>query len=256
MNTTVGILGGGGFLGRNLVDYFNSNGFVATSIDRSNYQSLQGTEFDIFINANGNSRRFWANQHPEEDRIASVISVENSIKHFGFKKYIFISSSDTYPDHHDPAKTHESTEVDENRLEPYGLHKREAEAIVKKLPNHLILRCSAMIGPGLKKGIVKDVIEGAPLFVTADSYLQFITTGEISKVIHTLLDQSVKNEIFNCGGRGSVKVSEILKIFDKTVESRDGAQKQAYEMGVEKLNRIFPLKTSNAYLKEFYEKQG
>lgn len=254
--SSIGILGGNGFLGSNLASYFRTKECTVTAISRDTYVENIGKEFDVFINANGNSRRFWANQHPQEDYEASVVSVEKSIQNFGFKKYFFISSSDVYPNHHDSEQTKESQTIDENKLEPYGLHKLQAETAVKKLPDYIILRCSAMIGPGLQKGLIKDILDGTDLFITKDSRLQFITTTEIGGVIQKIADDRIRNTIFNCGGKGSVGVTEILKIFGKSVVFRDEAQKQEYEMNVHKLDKLVILKTSQKYLKEFYEEQA
>ncbi len=251
----IGILGGKGFLGSNLVDYFEKQGYHTTAIGKDNYRNLINYEFDIIINANGNSKKYWANQHPEADYEASVISVQNAIRDFKFDKYFFISSSDVYPDHQDPIKTAENQAIDRSRLEPYGLHKLQAEELVKKLPNYVILRCSAIVGPNLKKGLIKDILDSTNLFVTLDSQLQFIDAFEVGKIVEYLLKINQINQIFNCGGKGSVTVSEILKIFGKQLNSRKEAKKQKYEIDVSKLDKLIILKTSEEYLKKFYEEQ-
>jgi nucleoside-diphosphate-sugar epimerase len=246
---TIGVLGGEGFLGSQLVEFFSKQGMKAQAIGKGNYKDLTGAEFDILVNANGNSKKFWANQNPQADFEASVKSVENSIKDFHFQKYIYISSSDAYPDHHDPELSIESAVIDRSRLEAYGLHKLMAEDLVSQLTDFVILRCSAMVGPGLKKGAVKDILDQSPLFITSDSRLQFISTLAIGSVIEKIIQLNIRREVFNCGGKGSVSPEEIAGVLGLKAAYRPDAKQQIYEMSVAKLNKIFPLGTSLDYVR-------
>jgi len=251
--STMGILGGNGFLGAALAKYFSECGFAVTVITKGNYREYQGKWFDVFINANGNSKKFWANQNPEADYEASVISVKNSLDDFKFKKYVYISSSDVYPDHNTSEKTDELEIIDAGRLEAYGLHKYQAELLVKKLPSYIILRLSAMVGPGLKKGVVKDILEGSPLFTTLNSRLGFITTEEVGRCIAELLKRNISQEIYNCGGKGNLSMTELGKLLGKGVVSRPDAMGQQYEIDVDKLDALIGLQTSEQYIKNFKE---
>jgi nucleoside-diphosphate-sugar epimerase len=49
-----------------------------------------------------------------------------------------------------------------NRPNPYGLSKLGAEALVRKVPNHAIIRFSSLIGPGMKVGNFIPAIVAAP----------------------------------------------------------------------------------------------
>jgi dTDP-4-dehydrorhamnose reductase len=245
---SIAVLGANGFLGGNLVRYFLNSGYQVTQINRDCYESNIGKFFDVLINANGNSKRFWANQHPNEDYKLSVDSVKRSVSDFKFKKYFYISSSDVYPDHGNPQLSVEDSKIDINRLEAYGLHKYQAEQIVKTLPNYIILRMSAMVGQGLKKGVVKDILDGEDLFVTLATHLQFISTYEVGRVICELFKQNMENQIYNCGGMGSVSVGEMFCILNNICKIRPEAKKQEYEMGVQKLHNLVRLKHSKEYL--------
>ncbi len=246
----IAIIGASGMLGNDLYDYLSQT-FDVTGITRENYQEFIGKKFNVLINANGNSRRFWANQNPKEDYIASVKSVINSLNDFKFDYYIFISSSDVYPDHGNPANNTELTIINEKKLEPYGLHKFQAENYINKLPSYLILRCSAILGKKLKKGIIYDLKNKQELFVTKESYIQFITTTAIAEIIEYMILNNIKNEIYNCGGIGHIKVEEIAIILNEPLIIKTNAQKQEYEMNVNKLHTIYPLKNSMEYLEEY-----
>lgn len=246
----VAIIGSNGMLGADLMNYF-SDTFDVTGITRENYKEHINKNFDVLINANGNSRRYWANQNPKDDYEASVNSVKNSLKDFKFSQYIFISSSDVYPDHGNPQKNSENTQIDTTKLESYGLHKYQAEQLVNKLSSFTILRCSAMLGKNLKKGVIFDLQNKQPLFVTKDSYLQFITTEAVAEIIEYLILNNKNNEIYNCGGMGHIEVDEIAELLNEPFIPQKDTMKQEYEMNVNKLYTIYPLKTSNEYLQEF-----
>jgi len=248
----VAIFGSEGFLGSELYnvlkEYFDIQG-----ITRSNYTSKKGENFDIFINANGNSRRYWANNNIIEDFDASTISVYKTILDFKTKLYIYISSADVYLMHDSILKTKENDVIDYSKLSPYGFHKYLSELIVKRYSkSFLILRCSALIGKNMKKGPIKDLIDGKPLFITIDSKLQFITTNEVAKIIMELVQKNIKNEIYNVGGIETVLIRHLEKIINKKIEMHRNAEKQVYELDISKLRKVFQLKTSVEYLKDVF----
>lgn len=246
-------------LGSDLVKYLSSF-YSITSITKDNYAQNIHTMFDVVINANGNSRRYFANQNPQDDFFASTVSVMNSIFDFPSKFYIYISSSDVYENHTSEKYTKEKALIDTVNLQSYGFHKHLAELIVRKYKEKfLILRCSMILGTNLKKGPIYDLIYNHPLYITLHSRLQFITTQAIAQIIETLLKNSVANETLNIGGRGSFDFAKIRKLIDKKIQVSPRAETQIYEMNVRKIKSLYPaLKTSEEYLQEFikhlYEK--
>lgn len=248
---SLGVLGGFGLLGSDLAFYLKDS-FEITAIDKKNYQELSGKSFDFLINANGNSRRFWANQNIFDDFVASTVSVYKSLFDFQFKKYIYISSSDIYENHSTPKTTGEDQNIDPDNLCPYGFHKYLSEKIIQNnVKDYLILRCSLILGRKLKKGPVFDILNNRPLFITPDSRIQMIPTGEIAKIIKLLIKKSIKNEIFNLGGRGAFDFKKISDYFSKKLTISPKAEKQEYQMNVKKLAKIFSLKTSEEYFEKF-----
>ena len=152
--------------------------YEVSAIDRDNYGEYRGKRFDVLVNANGNSRRFWANENPLADFEASTVSVMKSLSDFKFGKYIYISSPDVYANPGSPATTREDAPGDMRALSPYGFHKRLSEELVQHYAkDFLILRPSAILGTQLAKGMVHDVLQGNELFVTLDSKLQFGIQG-------------------------------------------------------------------------------
>lgn len=250
----VAILGAEGFLGSELYGCFKSH-YDVHGVTRTNYNSKSGESFDIFINANGNSRRYWANHNILEDFEASVYSVYQTFFDFKIGCYIYISSADVYSKHEDLLETDEEEEINPKSLCPYGFHKYLSELIVKKyVKKYLILRCSAMIGENIRKGPIKDIVDDKPLFITLDSRLQFISTSEIAKVISKLISNNIYNEIFNVGGVSTVSLDYLGTMLHKALIVRQGAERQIYEMKVTKLKKIFPIKKSEEYIQEYFVK--
>lgn len=276
MKQTIGILGGKGMLGSDLARVLSEgegasdgagsagNGagggegergarYETHAIDKDNYDAYRGKKFDVFINANGNSRRFWANEHPYEDFEASTASVYKSIADFQFGAYIYISSSDVYADHASPATTREDQPLEFEKLEPYGFHKALSEIIVRtRAPRWLILRSSFIIGSVLKKGPLYDMLNGVPLFITAESRLQAISTAAIARAIDALIRSDRRNEVFNMGGEGTFCFEEVAD----AAQFRADAQTQTYEMNVEKLGAVVRLAHSAEYAREFLRQHG
>ncbi|HHT9158343.1 MAG TPA: NAD-dependent epimerase/dehydratase family protein [Candidatus Brocadiaceae bacterium] len=247
----VAILGAHGLLGSELYNHFK-NRYNIYGITKLNYEINRGEEFDLFINANGNSRKFWANNNGVADFNASTTSVYNTFFDFSIQKYIYISSADVYDKCFEIGYTSEKTIINPSRLSIYGFNKYLAELVVQKFSqNYVILRCSALIGSGLKKGLIKDIIDGTPLFLSADSTLQFITTAEIGKIIETIVTKGISNQIINVGGIGAVSPIQISEILNKGVIIRNDAEKQRYEMNVEKILRFFPVQKTMEYVKAF-----
>jgi len=248
---TLAVIGGKGMLGLDLVKYLSSY-FSVTSISKENYSQFIGNSFDIIINANGNSKRFWANENVFEDFNISTVSVYKSIFDFKYFTYIYMSSSDVYKDHSNPLSTLESQSTDSEGLSAYGLHKYLSEIIVKNnCPNYIIFRSSMVLGKNLKKGPIYDILNSKSLFISESSRIQMITTVEIANIIKFFLDQNKTNNVINVGGKGTVNFKNIQNYFSIPVVFSKETEKQVYEMNVDKLNKLFPLKTSLEYLREF-----
>lgn len=239
-------------LGSDLVRYLTQD-FKITSINKDNYQTQIGKCFDVVINANGNSKRFWANQNPLDDFIASTVSVYKSIFDFQAGIYIYISSPDVYENHTGAQYTKENENINVKNLCPYGLHKYLSELIVKKYKGKfLILRSSMILGKNLKKGPFFDITAGNPLYINLKSKLQLITTNAIAKIIKTLLEKSIVNEVINIGGQGSFSLTKIQDYLNKEIHISSEAETQVYEMNVKKIKNLYPqLKVSQEYLKEY-----
>src|SRR3989344_1866754 len=247
----VGVLGGAGMLGSDLVRYLGETQTVF-AIDRHNYADFRGRHFDVIVNANGNSKRFWADQNPAQDFEFSTASVVQSCFDFKFGTYIYISSPDVYADPGSPSATREQESVDPQQLSPYGFHKRLAEEVERHYAaDFVILRSAALLGAKLAKGIVYDILQGNALYVNLDTRIQFLSTQAVAEIIQSLLARKTSREIFNMGGIGTVTPSEIAAWAGKPIQVRADAAAPRHEMNFDKIKRVYALKTSAEYVQEF-----
>lgn len=241
-------------LGSDLVKYL-SQFFSVTSISKENYSQFINHSFDVIVNANGNSKRFWAIKNPLEDFTASTVSVYKSLFDFKFNTYVYISSSDVYVNHSSSDSTSENQIQDSSKLSSYGLHKYLSERIVENYcKSYVILRASMLLGQNLKKGPIYDIINKNPLFISKASRLQMISTKEVANTITFLIDKKIDQGILNTGGEGVVDFEKIQSYFSTPISFQDKNETQIYEMNVSKLNKLFPLKSSEEYLREFLDK--
>lgn len=238
-------------LGADLVEYLSPY-FSVASINKKNYHRFVNKSFNVLINANGNSKRFWANENILEDFNISTVSTYKSVFEFQFDKYIYISSSDVYEDHRSEKHTKEDQDIESTKLTPYGFHKYLSELVVKNYTkNFIILRCSMILGKKLKKGPIYDILNGNPLYISETSRLQMISTKEIANAIKFLIDGKITEEIFNVGGRGAVHFDRIQEYFPFPVKFSKKTEQQIYEMSINKFSSLFRLRTSEEYLLSF-----
>lgn len=248
------ILGGNGFVGSGFVKHLNAIDVPVTVIDRTNYDQLIGAECDVFINANGNSKKFLAKDDPKAEFQASVASVRNSLVDFKFKKYVFLSTSDVYPDCSNSDITREEVILNVSEQSPYGFHKHIAELCVQHgAKDWLIVRQGGFVGHGMKKNAVFDVLNGDKLWVHQDSRFQFINTEDSARLVMELIHLDISNQVFNLTATGTISVTEIMQLAGKTVPSEANAQPVCYEISTDKVARYVTLPTTYETVKEFLE---
>jgi len=232
----IGVLGAKGFLGSNITTALRDKHTI-TSITKDNYSTYKNNSFDIFINTAGNKFNYWANQFPNKDFKISTLPVYDSLFNFKINKYIFMSSTATYD-----SDSH------------YGFNKILSENIIKRYASdYIILRCCYVIDKNIDKGIISDIINDIPLFISADSTMQFITRDGLSNIIKNIIDLDISNSSFNVGGIGAIKIKDIEDIIGKKLLYQTNAQERHYEMNIDKLSAIVKLKTSYEYVKDIIQ---
>jgi nucleoside-diphosphate-sugar epimerase len=229
------ILGNKGFVGSAIERFLSEKGVAVEGINRDNYEQLKGTECDIFINAAGSSSKRLAFERSEEDFRKNVAETLSSLLDFRFAKYIYISTIDVYNNVSDPVANSEVAEIDPSRLSNYGLHKWLGEQLVKKYAKKwLILRLGGMVGKGLKKNAIFDLLNRKSLFVHPESRYQYIGTDEVARILWALKDK--EGEVFNVCGDGTVSLEEIADALGVRLPRENySLKKEVYDINIEKL---------------------
>lgn len=195
-------------------DTFNYQKIRIIPITRENYKHYIGLNFDVFINCAGSNKAYLANKNPNVDFKESVQTVYDTFFHFRAKKYIYFSSIAAF----DPTSG-------------YGFNKILSEEIVKRYSqNYVIYRCCNVIDKDRDIGIIPDIINGVPLFVTPDSKYQFITRKALIDIITDTLKYNYKNETYNIAGRGYVVIQDLADILNRNIIYQDNATYREYVM--------------------------
>jgi nucleoside-diphosphate-sugar epimerase len=238
-DSEVFILGGAGLVGSAVARACEAAGRPFTVIGRENYAAMRGRACEVFVNANGSSRKLLAGREPLVDFDANVRSVRSSLADFRFRRYLHVSSCDVYADCGSPATTQEDAAVDPASQSAYGFHKWLAEQCVRHVaPDWLILRFGGFVGPGLRKNAIFDILNGGPLYLDPDSELQFLHTDRAASMLFQLLESGVRNEVFNVCGKGVVRLREVMALAPGPIDVQPGSPRVRYEVSLDKMSRI------------------
>jgi len=241
------VLGSMGLIGSNLCRFLADHGHHVLKVHSANYDELVGSSARVLVNCSGNAFRFRANQDPVWNFSASVESVQRSLFDFPVGLYIHISTVDVYHERGNPAANRETAAIDTSRLDTYGFHKWLAERVVEKYAQRsLILRVGTVVGEGLKKGPVFDLLRGAPMHMSLDSKLSIIDTDHLAQAVGILSSASVEHEIFNLTGTGPVELRFLATLLGDPVHFAEGAEEtlHLYDISNDKIRDHMPMPTS------------
>ena len=242
---TCAVLGGRGFVGSAVVREAQERGWEVTVIGREEYAAHRGRDFDLFVNADGNSRKYLAEQDPVREFEMSVLSVMRSLVDFRFDRYVLLSSIDVYPDCTDPRRNSEDTAIEPQKLSPYGFHKYLAELIVQRYARDwMILRMGGFVGPGLWKNSIYDLLRGHPLRVHPESRYQYLHTRDLARILFTLLERAPREQrIFNVAGKGTISLREVAELIPGCTPRTIGPDvpHEVYEVSIERVEQFHPV---------------
>ena len=212
------LLGAQGFVGSAFGRLFTGRDIAHEPITRESYPRAVGRAGSILVNASANSRKYLAEQDWPADFDASVSAVVQTLRDFHADLYVLLSSVDVYNTLDDPAWNAEDAVIDPLRLSTYGFHKYIAEACVRRhAPHWLIVRLAGMVGPGLKKNPVFDVLQGRPLSIHPDSKYQFMSTDAVADAVWRLIESGVTNRVVNVCGQGLISPRRISELAGKAL---------------------------------------
>ena len=257
MDTSYLLIGDTGFVGSAFKRHFERFAIPFTSVNRSNYNDHKGLKAKAVINAAGNSKKYLAKNEPLHSFKMEVVSAIQSIFDFDYEKYVFISSIDVYEDFSDINKNHEDILISPLNLSDYGLHKYMAELCVQKYAESwLIVRLGGMVGEGLKKNSIFDLLHGDKLWVHPDSSYQYMSTDDVATTVMQLVKNDYENEVFNVCGDGVVTIREIAEqMLGVPLDAYEWGEKtEFYEVNIEKIMRNHYIRQTREYLREYFAK--
>lgn len=250
MTMRVGLIGHRGFVGSALAVELRA-ACELVGIDRASYAAHRGERFDVLVNAGGSGDKRAAERDPHADFDANVLGTLASLRDFAYEHYVLISSVDVYSDRSDPARTSEDSPIDPFGLSSYGTHKLVGEMLVRGLARGwTIFRLGPLVGPGLRRNAVFDLLTTGKLFVDPASTYPYIDTQAVAGIVASLMTR--QGDVFNVAAGRSVSLTEIAARLDVPLVVREGSLPvEHYRIAITKLARYVdppdPLETVLAF---------
>jgi nucleoside-diphosphate-sugar epimerase len=251
------IIGSNGFVGQFMTGHFGGLDNDVIPIGRST--PMPETSADVVIDCNGDARRFWANDNPDESYRINVVATAERLAKLSYGRYVYLSTIDVYGSAKgDPGANTEDTPIAIDGLDTYGLHKHEAEQMVRSnAPHHLILRAGTLIGPGLRKNPIFDALNGELIRQTPDSTLSLITLEKLTQTLERLLDANAEGT-YNITGSKAVDVTTMLRRVNEALGQdvdghvfHDDLLTTDYDISIEKISTHMVLPDSETMLTEY-----
>ena len=183
---TNALIGFTGFVGSTLLKQTAFEGLYRSF----NIGEIEGKSFDTVVCAAAPAQKWIANREPEADRV-TIEGLIGSLKLFHCKTFILISTVDVFKN---PIGVDEKTAVDETGLHAYGLHRRLLEKFVENhFSNYLIVSLPGIVGPGLRKNVIFDFLNGNNLHaIESRGIFQFYPMVNLWYDIQVALDAGLR----------------------------------------------------------------
>ena len=249
----IAVIGAGGFVGSALMRHAPNAEVVG--VTRANYDILAAKTWDFVINASNNSKKYLADQNPAEDYVRAVTNQLRVLRDFPAGKHILISSVDVYADLTSPETTGEDQEIDPESASQYGIHKFQAEEMVRAhCDRFIVLRLAGMVGPGLQKNPIFDILHDRPLWIHPDSEYQFMHTDYVAEYVWQLALSDDENQTFNICGDGFVTPRQVAEMAGKELHLENiqpDTQPRHVRINNEKLARLGQIPTSRSAVERY-----
>ena len=165
------LVGNTGFVGSNLKHQTHFDALY----NSANIQASFGSKPELLVYAGIYSRKFLANQFPEEDNNHTLQAIDN-IRKINPGKIVLISTIDVLSE---TVGADETSISEENHVQPYGLHRLKVEQWVQSnIPEHLIVRLPAIYGQNIKKNFIYDIICKIPAMLNEAHYNKLKTVSD------------------------------------------------------------------------------
>lgn len=202
------LVGHRGYVGSAVAAHLRDARVPYLGLDRSNVDSYRGEAARYVIDAGGSSDRRLSDAEPVESFRLIVERTLGLLTTLHFERFVSLSTIAVYPDPMSRALNREDAAIDPARLGAHGLFKYLSECLIRRYaPSWTIFRIGPMVGAGLRKNSVYDLLERGTVYVSPDSTLPYIDTRDVARIVWELREQA--GEIFNLTGRGTVRVADL-----------------------------------------------
>lgn len=163
----VALIGHTGFVGSILCKQHAFTHFYRST----NIDEIRRQKFNLVVCAGAPAKKWLANQQPAQD-LQTLKHLMNCLEDITCNQFILISTVDVFKN---PIEINEASAVDEKDLHAYGLHRRWLEKFVEqRFDRHLIVRLPGLVGPGLRKNIIFDLLNNNNLSaIHSENVFQF-----------------------------------------------------------------------------------
>lgn len=145
------LIGYTGFVGSTLLKQTSFGSLYRST----NIAEIEDNSFSTVVCAGAPAQKWIANGDPRAD-LQKIETLIDHLRKVRCTSFILISTSDVFKD---PVKVDEDTGIVEAGLHAYGLHRRLLEKfVISHFPKHLIVRLPGLVGPGLRKNIIFDLL--------------------------------------------------------------------------------------------------
>ena len=142
-----------------------ASGFVGTSLSKqhsfgahfrsSDIQSIEGRAFNTVVCTGAPAQKWIANREPQADE-ANIQKLIRHLDSVQCDNFVLISTVDVFAN---PSGVNEASSLNDDGLHAYGRNRRALEAFVaKRFARHLIVRLPGLVGPGLRKNVIFDLL--------------------------------------------------------------------------------------------------
>jgi len=254
----VTLIGANGFVGSAFARMLTTlPDLELVAVTRQNYNRFAGTQSDLVVEAACNSRKYLADEQPQAEFDASVAHRLRTLLDFPALCHLHISSADVYSDLASLDATREDTAPDPAKTSRYGLHKLLAEQLVRHYADKwLIVRLAGMVGPGMKKNPVFDILHQQPLRIHPDSKYQFIQTDAVARIAWGLVQSGAWGEIFNVCGQGLISPREIAEMAGRPLKLgalNEQSQPRIVNINVTRISKKTPMPATRETIRQFLE---
>ncbi len=216
------LIGHTGFVGSNLKQQYDFTDLY----NSKNFQEMKNQEYDLIVCAGVSAVKWMANKEPEKD-LNKIKVLEDVLATVNTKQFILISTIDVYPI---TQGKDEDFDCSSMKNHAYGTHRLAFEKFCDdKFDNCNIARLPGLVGEGLKKNVIYDLLNDNCLeMINTKSSYQYYYLKYLWKDIQIAIKNNIK--LINLFTE-PIQTQEIYKTFFPTKEiGQEAVQEGHYDL--------------------------